>query len=169
MKRILLILTVLIPLCSVAKTQDRTLNKSRVLTVISECKRHQGAEGLRLGRFATSAIKMAVRLASKGDSDAAEALSLMKGVNSMAILDYDDCSEAVKSSVTQRLNALFSGLEPIMEAVDEGEKTSIYALVDDKSDKMSDFIFYSPSEGSLVCLFGTISLKDLAKLVSDND
>lgn len=169
MKRLLFIIAVLVPLAGFAKTPQKALSKSGIMTAISECKGYQGAEGVHLGRVATSAIKGIMRIAATGDKDAAEALSLMKGVNGISVLDYEDCSASDKASITKRLSSLFSGIDPIIEMVDEGEKTSIYAIVGDKGGTVKDFVLYSPSEESLVCLFGTISVDAVVKLASAND
>lgn len=168
MKRLLLVISILIPLSALAGNPGKTVSKTRVMAVISECRRYEGADVVRLGRLATAALKGAVRVASAGDPEAREALKLMKGIHSISIIDFGDCSSADKARISGKLERALSGSEMLMEASDSGERMRIYGLVDEKADKVRDFVLYSPSDCSLICIFGSISLDTVAKLASND-
>ena len=168
MKRFLLIISILLSVPVCAGNPGRTVSKTRIATVISECSRYEGAELVKLGRISTAAIKGVVRIAAAGDPDAREALGLMKGIRRMSVLEYDDCSGADKARISGKLESALSGSEMLMEASDEGEKMRLYGLVDEKTCEVRDFILYSPSECALICIFGSISLDAVSKIASND-
>ena len=56
-----------------------------------------------------------------------------------------------------------------MEAKDGNDLMQIYGVVDEKTGTVRDFVMHNPSGSSLVCIFGSIPIEKLAKIVSDND
>ena len=168
MKRLVLIISILLYVPAFAATQGNTVSKSGITSVINECRSIEGAELVRLGRVATAALKVTLRTAAIGDRDAREALSVMKGIKGITVLDFEDCSVADKARIARKLERTLSGSEMLMEANDGGDKMMIYGVVDEKSGTVGDFVLYSPSDCALVCLFGTISMDAVAKLASDD-
>lgn len=137
-------------------------------SVISECSRCEGADVVSLGRIATAGIKGVLRLASKDEPDADEALLMMKGIRSLSVLDFDDCSDKDKARINKKINRALDGADILMEAGGSGEKLTIYGTFNERTGKVKDFILYSPNECSLICVFGTFSMDDIAKIV-END
>lgn len=168
MKRLLLIIGILLPMMMQGVTVRNTLTKSRLTSFISDCRCYEGAEVVQLGRLATSALKGAVRISGIGDPDVREALSLIKGIKSMSIFDYDDCSDADKAFITSRLDKILADGEILMEAKDGADKMRIYGVVDEGGDTVRDFILYAPHDCALICIFGSISTKKAIHIV-DND
>jgi hypothetical protein len=168
MKRILLIISIILLPQALVCAQGKTISKTQLTATVSGCRQYEGAELVKLGRLATAALKKTIRLSSANDSDARQVLSLMKGIREMAILDYSDCSENDKESISRKLERALSGGEMLMEASDEGGKMRIYGVVDDKTDTVRDFVMYAPSDCALICIFGSISLKTVAKMASND-
>lgn len=168
MKRILLILSLLLPVAAFAGTPQKTISKAGISAVISECRHYEGAEVVSLGRFATAAMKGVIRIAAKDDPDAREAISVMKGVHGISVLDFEDCSEKDKARIIKQLDKILSGSDMLMEASDNGEKMRIYGVMDEKTNEVKDFVLYAPSDCSLICLFGTLSMDAMAKIASND-
>lgn len=166
MKRLLLLISILLPLSSGSAAPARSASKARVATVIAECRSMQGAEVLHLGRLATAGLKGALRLSAGHDPDVREALRVMKGIRSVSIFYFDECSEADKTRIVQRLDQALDGNEMLLEARDGREKMQLYGLVDMETDHIRNFVLYAPEEGALICLFGTLSVETLSGLIS---
>ena len=168
LKRLLLIFCILFPVATMASTPVKRVSKSRITSFMSECRHYDGVEVVRLGRITTGALRGVIRLAAVGDPDARNALRLMKGVNGVAVFDFEDCSEYDKSRITRRLDRILSGSEVLMEASDGGDKMRIYGVVDETADKVRDFVLYTPSDCALICIFGSISLDAVARIASND-
>ena len=169
MKRLILIISILLSLQAFTAPAGNAVSRSRITAALSEIRNCPGAELVRLGRLPTAALKGVLRLAAADDPDAREELRLMKGIHGITVLDYEDCSAADKSRISGRLDRALSGSEVLMEASDGGERMRIYALVDESTDTVRDFVLYTPSDCALICIFGSISIDTMAKIVADND
>lgn len=168
MKRFLLIISILLSCQAFAGTPGRTTSKAGIASTITECKSIDGVELVELGRAATAALKGAIRLATINDPDGREVLKLMKGIRSITVLNYEDCSQSDRDKISRKLERALSGSEVLIEASDGGEKMRIYGLVDEKTDKVRDFVMYTPSDCALICIFGSISMDAIAKIASND-
>ena len=168
MKRFLLIISILLSCQAFAGTPGRTTTKTGIASTITECKNIKGVELVKLGRASTAALKGAIRLATISDSEAREALKMMKGIRSITVLNYEDCSQSDRDKISRKLERALSGSEVLIEASDGGEKMRIYGLVDKKTDKVRDFVMYTPSDCTLICIFGSISMDAIAKIASND-
>ena len=168
MKRFLLIIGILLSFQALAATTEKTVSKTAIASVISECRYYPGAELVRLGRIPTAALKGVIRLAALDDPEAKEALRIMKGIHGFTVLDYEDCSSSDRFLITRKLERALSGSEMLMEASDGGEKMRIYGVVDEKTDRVRDFVLYAPSSCSLICIFGSISIDAIASIASND-
>ncbi len=168
-KIILLFLCLLLPLAASAGTPAKKVSKTKVTSVIAEARRYEGVEVVRLGRVATAALKGLVRAASREDPDAREALQLMRGVKNLTVLDYDDCAPAVRERLARRLDEALGGSELLMEAKESGGTSmQMFGILDEQTDLVRDFVIHAPSEGALICIFGSIPMDVLGK-VTVND
>ena len=165
MKRILLLLMLASMLPLAAATPDGRVSKTRMSAFISEYRNVNGVEVVRLGTLATAALKGTMRIAARGDSDAKEALRLIKGLKGIYAFDYEDCSPSMRVRIDRRLRRILDDSELLMEANDEGETMQIYGVFDEDAGKVRDFVLYDPSSCALICLFGSISMNDVSKLV----
>lgn len=149
-------------------TQGKAAGTSRISTTISECRQYEGADYLKLGRFATGALKGVIRVAGRDDPDVSEAVSLLSGIRGLTVFSYDDCSEEDKASINLKLTDALSDSDVLMEASDSGEKVKIYGSYDESSDKVSDFVIFAPSESALICIKGSVSMETIARIASDD-
>ena len=168
MKRFLLILSVLLSFQACARTSGNTVTTPKMTTVISECRQYEGVETIILGRFATSALRGVIRVSGGGDSDVKDALSLIKGIRGISIMEYDDCSSDDKAEITRIIRQALSEREVLLEASDEGDKIELYGKVDDNGDMVRDFVLYSSSECALICINGAISMETVARIASND-
>ena len=164
MKKLLLFLLLLGPIEATAASPEGRIPKTQISTFISEYSHCEGVDVVRLGRLATGAVKGVVRVASIKDRDAREALSLMKGVKSLYVFDYASCSPALRDRIGRRLDRIFRNTELLMEVNDEEDKMQILGLYDEKTDAVRDFVLYTPSECTLICIFGSISMNTVSRM-----
>lgn len=168
MKKILLFLLLLGPIMATAASPDGRIPKTQITSFITEYSHCEGVDVVRLGRLATGAVKGVVRVASIGDPDAREALSLMKGVKSLYVFDYASCTPALRDRIGRRLNRIFRNTELLMEVNDEENRMQIFGLYDERTDAVRDFVLYTPSECALICIFGSVSMDTISRMM-DND
>ncbi|MCR5709288.1 MAG: DUF4252 domain-containing protein [Bacteroidales bacterium] len=168
MKRLVLILSILLTVPAWGATTGKTVSKSRITSVISECRLYDGTEMVNLGRTKTAALKGLIRLCSIGDRDAREALKLMRGIHGITVLDFENCTKTDKEHIAKKLERALSGSEMLMEANDKGEKMQLYGVIDDNTGSVSDFVLYAPSDCALICIFGSISMETIAKIASND-
>ena len=168
MKRFFFILLLLVPMAAMAGSPESRISKSQIASVISEYRHFEGVEVVKLGPLATGAVKGVVRVASIGDADARKARELMKGLKSLYVFDYASCKPALRERISRKLNRIFLDTELLMEVSDESDQMQIYGLYDERTDVVRDFVLYTPSECALICLFGSISIDAVSRLM-END
>ena len=170
MKRLLLLIVLAqLPLAASASyPATKKVSKTRINSDISEVRRYDGVEVVRLGRLGTSAIRGLVRLAAREDPDAREALTVLRGVKNLTVMEYEDCAPAVRERIVRRLDAALDGSELLMEAKDDGTAMRVYGIVDEQTDRVRDFVIHTPSEHALICIFGSIPMDVLGKLANND-
>ena len=167
-KFITLLLFLILPLGGLA---GKSIPKNQLSAFLSECRYESGVEFIRLGGMSTFFIKAMVRkgLEAEDDPQAQALLNVLRGIRKISVLDYEDASIPTKEWITGRLGDIFCGVELLMEAKDDGDHMSLYGVCSEDGDQIRDFVLYSPSSCALICLFGTISMKDLNTIAASND
>lgn len=145
------------------------LSKTQISAFIIECQRYEGVEVVQLGRLATGALKATIRMAGAGDPDVREMLKLIGGIKRIAVLEYGDCEPAIQARITRKLDRMLSEEDLLMETKDGYDRMHIYGVVDDRNGTVNDFVLHTPSSSSLICIFGSIPIEKLAKIVADHD
>ena len=168
MKRIFFLLLILAPLAGAAASPEGRIPKTQLTNVIADYRHSEGVEVVRLGSLATGAVKGVVRIASVHDPDARDALRLMKGVKSLYVFDYASCKPTLRERINQRLNRVFRNTELLMEVSDENDRMQIFGLYDEQSDAVRDFVLYTPSECTLICIFGTVSMDTVSRVMAND-
>lgn len=168
MKRIFFLLFLLAPLAGAAASPEGRIPKTQLTNVIADYRHSEGVEVVRLGSLATGAVKGVVRIASVHDPDARDALRLMKGVKSLYVFDYASCKPTLRERINQRLNRVFRNTELLMEVSDENDRMQIFGLYDEQSDAVRDFVLYTPSECTLICIFGTVSMDTVSRVMAND-
>ena len=169
MRRIILFFLLLLPLAAPAREPagGKAVPKAKITAAISEFRRYEGVEVVRLGRVGTAAVKTLMRAAAQDDPDAREALQLMRGVRNLAVLDYEGCAPAVREKIVRRLDQALDGSELLMEAKDGNSSMQVFGIVDDANGLVRDFVLHAPNDCALICLTGTVSMDTLGKLMTE--
>ena len=55
-----------------------------------------------------------------------------------------------------------------MEAKDDDASMRIFGVVDEKTGTVRDFVLHSPDGGTLICIFGSISMDAVSKVLADD-
>lgn len=166
-KKLLLTCLLATAFCTAALAGN--LSKTKLISFITECQRYEGVEVVQLGRLATGALKATVRVTAGDDPDVREALRLISGIKRISVLEYGDCDPAVRSRITRKLDHILNDSELLMETRDGNERMQIYGVVDDATGRVGDFVMHTPSSSSLICIFGSISIEQFAKIAAQND
>ena len=162
---ILFVLTLLPLAASASLPVSQTVSKARLTSLISEIRGYDGVEVVRLGALPTAAIKTVLRTAARRDEDAKEALRLLRGVRRVSVLDYEDCSPAVRERISARLDRALVGSELLMEAKDDGEVVRMYTVGDSKTIESFVMIAVDGGEVTFICLDGQMPRDETEKLI----
>lgn len=172
MKKFITLLAIMV-LCLPAIAGNRTgkaVPKDKLFGVISEYRHNDGFHVIRLGNLATSLVRSAAKIAVKvdGDQEAAEALRMINGVKKVWVVEYEACSGPVRDSFNSKLKNVLGGSELLMEVKDDEDQVFIYGIVDDDASAVRDFVVYVPEDCALICMFGSISMDAVSKLIEMN-
>lgn len=168
-KMVVVMLLILASAAVFAKSGENAVRQEKLLELISEYSEKKNFNVIRISSFGASAIKGVVRAASAfdGDKDLKDTLEVIKGIRGGVIVKYSDCSEAVRRGFDRRLGELLENCDVLFEAKDDEDMIRMYGVIDENAEDVKDFILYIPSDAALVCLFGTIKLDDVAKIVAE--
>lgn len=168
-KMVVVMLLILASAAVFAKSGENAVRQEKLLELISEYSEKKNFNVIRISSFGASAIKGVVRAASAfdGDKDLKDTLEVIKGIRGGVIVKYGDCSEAVRRGFDRRLGELLENCDVLFEAKDDEDMIRMYGVIDENAEDVKDFILYIPSDAALVCLFGTIKLDDVAKIVAE--
>jgi len=126
----------------------------------------EGFDVINVGSGAFRVLKAIIRHASISDSDAAQALMVMKGLKGLTIVDYSEASDADRANFESRSEQILKHNELLIEARENGKRLMIYGKpTGANGDKLKDFILYSPDNSALVCLFGTADFNRVAEIL----
>ena len=168
-KMVVVMLLILASAAVFAKSGENAVRQEKLLELISEYSEKKNFNVIRISSFSASAIKGVVREASAfdGDKDLKDTLEVIKGIRGGVIVKYGDCSEAVRRGFDRRLGELLENCDVLFEAKDGEDMIRMYGVIDENAEDVKDFILYIPSDAALVCLFGSIKLDALAKIVAE--
>ena len=168
MKKLLFLAAVLLPLFAPALSGGN-IPKSKITSLIAECQQYEGVEVVQLGSLATMALKATVRLAASDEPDVREALKLISGIKRISVVDYENCESITRDKIGRKLDRLLAGGDLLMETRDGNEVMQIYGVVDEANGTVKDFIMHNPSGATLICIFGSIPVEQIARLAAQND
>ena len=166
MKRILLIAALLLPLLAPAAFGGN-ISKNQISTFISECQRYEGVEVVQLGGLATMALRASLRVAASDDPEVREMLKLITGVKRISVLNYEQCAPDIQDKISRKLNRMLDGSDLLIETRDGNELMQIYGLYDERTEAVRDFVLFSPSDCTLVCLFGSIPMETVSNILNE--
>ena len=165
LKQLFLIFALLLPLTAVAAGPGRKVSRSEVSSIISEFRHYDGVEVVKLGWLATAAIKGVVRHAGN-DEDARQIREALRGIKSVTVLEYENAAPDVRYRIKSRITHALDGRELLMEAKDSDASVQIFGIVDESTGTVRDFILSTPDNCALICLFGTLSMETVGKMMA---
>lgn len=170
MKKILILIIASVLSLSVMSAKSSPDEKSRaaLAQTIKEFSTDPDIEIVEIGSLGTSLLKTIAKWGTIGDKDAQMAMSLMKNLKKISIVDYSSCSKDVKDRFSSKVSRLLKEDNLLMEAKDGSETMRIYATQDDKSNTLKDLVLFCPEENALICLFGSVSMEALAKVMNED-
>ena len=165
---IIIVLALTLPLASKANAQGKSIPGTQISLLISEYKAYDGFEAVKVGRLGTGILKSLISSGAVegNDPDIKDFKRLMKGIKKLALVDYSDCDPEVRQGFSKKMTRLLDGVDMLMEVKEGAEVMRMYGVVDDKGDKVKNFVLFSPEDCTLVCLFGTISLDSVLSAAS---
>ncbi len=166
MKKFLLILTLLVPLAASALEPAKSVSRSAIASIVSEFRRYDGVEVVKLGRLATGALKNVVGLAGISDPDTREALKMIEGLRGLTVVEYEDAPSDIRYRMDRRIERALQKCELLMEAKEDDGTMRMFGSVDG-SGTVRDFVIYAPDSGTLICLFGKMSMDVLKKAMAE--
>lgn len=157
------ILTLLLALTTVMGAWAGTPEK--IGDIVKQYSHREGFEVMDLGRLLVGTLRAAALLDSDMDEEDRAALNAFSRVNRLVVVDFEDASEADKTSFRRKVEKVLDKMELIMEAKDSGETIRIYGIQDDTN--LKDVILYS-SDGTLLSVSGSIDLEHIGELMEMN-
>ena len=165
MKKLLITLLTVIFASMCFCTDMKAVTKNKLMALVQDVKPYDGVELVKVGSLGTAAIKALVKLGAViDDEDARNALEIIKGLNKVVILDYEDCDDAVKAKITAKAAKALAGSDLLMEVKDGEDHMQMYGVVDGEGSEVRDFVMYDSEGCALICLFGRINLNTVMKL-----
>lgn len=171
MKKILVIILASVLSLSVmaAKSSPDERSRAELAQTIQEFSSDPDIDVVEIGSLGTSLLKTIAKWGAIGDKDMQMAVKLMKNLKKISIVDYSSCKQDVKDNFTRKVSGLLSQDNLLMEAKDGGDSMKIYATPDKSGDNLKDIILFSPDNQALICLFGSVSMDAVAKIIAEND
>lgn len=148
----------------------RPAGKNQINSLVNDFRREEGFDIVKFGSFSMNLIKLAVKLSDGADMDEDDrkAIKALSGIKGMTVVDYEDAQEPVKDRFIVALDRILSGNELLLEAKDDGETVRIYASPTKDSSMVKDIIIHNPSDGALVCFFGTVDMDLIGELAKQS-
>ncbi len=157
-----------LPLTAGSKTREKAVPQEKLMSIVSEYSRKGDFEVTKVGRIGTAALKGLIRMTASSDmdKDTQDALSIISGIRSVAVVEYENSEEAVRVEFQKKVEAVLDSSDLLMEINDDGDNLKLYGVVSEGSGTVRDFVMYSPGDCTLVCLFGSIPLDRIATIAN---
>lgn len=165
MKKLLLIIAFLLPLTASAARPVKSVSRGEVASIISEFRRYDGVEVVRMGWLGTALVRGIIRRAGQ-DEDIQEIRRALRGVKGVTVLEYESAAPDVRYRLTDRIAKALDGRELLMEAKDDGDKVQIFGILDDATGTVRDFVLHVPNSCALICLFGSVPADAVSKMAA---
>ena len=150
--------------CQAAAHKDK-VNPSAIVALVEKYEGKEGFETVTFGNLAVSLVKLIANATALTPEDKA-ALDVMDGISKFIAVEYQGASASEKASFNKEVTALLGDAEKIVEVKDAGDSVDIYGTLSKDGEKIRDIIIHVPEESSLVCIFGTVDIKDLGTVIN---
>ena len=162
MKRLVIIFAFFLSIGVALGSESRMANKVNLL--VKEYSMNPDFEVVDVGRLGLSLVRTMIR-ANSLDEETRQLLSAVRNVKRVTVVDYEDCSPAVKARFTQRLSKVLDKGSLLLQAKDSGEVVEIYGDVSPDADVVTDLIINASSSGALICIKGTVPMDKVARII----
>ena len=149
--------------CQAAAHKDK-VNPSAIVALVEKYEGKEGFETVTFGNLAVSLVKLIANATALTPEDKA-ALDVMDGISKFIAVEYQGASASEKASFNKEVTALLGDAEKIVEVKDAGDSVDIYGTLSKDGEKIRDIIIHVPEESSLVCIFGTVDIKNLGAVI----
>lgn len=138
-----------------------------LVALINAYKSCDGFEVVQLGRFGTSVVKSLIKAAAKSevDEDIRDTFRIISGIKRFAVVEFDGCSSDVRNGFISKVENILGSSELLMEVKDDDDQLKMYGITSSDGGTVSNFVLYNPSDNILICLFGTISMDHIARMM----
>lgn len=167
LKKLLLLIALLLPLTASAARPAKRVSRSEMTSIISDFRHYDGVEVVKMGWLGTALVKGLARHVDDGDADTRAMLQTLRGIKGVTIVDYDDADPAVRERLNKNIERVLSRCELLMEAHDDGSSMQLFGDVDDVQGTVRNLVLHTPGDNALICLFGTVSLDSVSKLMAE--
>lgn len=141
---------------------------AQVVSLVTEFSMCEGFNIVQVGKLGTGLIKKIVRAAADPDNPEEKALlDMVNGIKKVSVIEYSECDEETRAKFVRKLERIIPEENLLIDIKDDGEKVRIFGVVSEEGGSLQDFILHAPDESALVCLFGSISMDSLSKLLDD--
>jgi len=109
------------------------------------------------------------RLAMKfsDDAEARAAAGLIEKLKKLYVIEYEDCSAALKDKFNAKIGGVLRGADLLAETKGgDGERMSIYGTTSDDGSQVSDIVFFAPQSCALICFLGSMSADKVGELMA---
>ena len=152
-----------------ADRSGRAVPKEKLLRLIADYRHSDGFDVVNIGGLGTSLARSVAKIAVRvdGDSDAAKLLRVADGIRRFCVVDYEDCAPRVRDSFNSKLSRILSRYELLVEVKDTDDNVRMYGVVNEDASKFQDFVIFVPNDCALVCLFGSIPMDAVGKIMEE--
>ncbi len=143
-------------------------DSGQLSSLVSEFNAKDGFHVIRIGGLGTSIAKSIMKRAAKEDEDVRIISNIAEGIDRLMVIEYGDASDSDKERFRAGLQKCLRNSELLLEAKDGGDRVTLYGVISDDTATIRDFIFNIPSDDALVCMFGSVSVDAVGKLIEAN-
>ena len=135
---------------------------SRVESLVSQYKGHEGFEVVSMGRLGMSLIRGAVRISGDLDAEDRAALRVFSDIKKLVIVDFEDADPLVRAQFTRKLEKVLNKMELVIEVKDDGETFQVFGK--ESGNRIKDCVLYC-SDGALIYTVGSIDIDKVGRLI----
>jgi len=117
-----------------------------------------------VGRMGLNMLKLLAAFNSD-DEEVRMLRKLTSKVRKVMVVDYENGPQKARERFSRAMAKELDGNELVMEVKDGGETMRIYGTTSKDGESVEDVVVFAPEDCTMVCLFGSIKLDDVAKLI----
>lgn len=148
--------------------KEAVADNGQLASLVSDFRQTDGFHVIRIGSLGTSIAKSIMKRAAKEDEDIKLVSNIAEGIDKLVVMEFEEASDSDKERFRNSLKGCLRGSELLLEAKDDGDMVSIYGVPSEDASTIKDFIFYVPSEDAVICMFGSVSIDAVGKLIEAN-